>query len=474
MIGLHIKLTVVMLFSATAVTVLNSCTDNDQTIVDGVVVDDDTGMNDSDFTPSDWSLATHSKEAEPNFEVVFSDTEVKRLDFVITEDRWESMLDNMNDLYGSFGSGGGGPRGDSDEDPVFVPAEVYFNGLEWYRVGLRFKGNSSLRSSWQSGILKLSFKLDFDEFEDDYPQIDNQRFYGFKKLSLKNNYDDTSMMREKVAGDVFRQAGLVGSHTAFYTLYVDFGEGPVYFGVYTLVEEVDNTVLDTQFSDDNGNLYKPDGYAASFSSGSFNEAEYVKKNNEEEADFSDVESLYSILHDESRLSDPGSWRTNLEMIFDTEVFLKYLAVNTVIQNWDTYGRMTHNYYLYNDPDKNKLTWIPWDNNEALQDGKMGGSANLDFSNINSTEWPLIGFLYQDEVYRAMYDSFVQELINEEFDTAKMQAKYASYAELLRQYANAEIAGYTFLRSNSDFQSGVDQLISHVAERNNTAINYLQK
>ena len=40
MIGLHIKLTVVMLFSATAVTVLNSCTDNDQTIVDGVVVDD--------------------------------------------------------------------------------------------------------------------------------------------------------------------------------------------------------------------------------------------------------------------------------------------------------------------------------------------------------------------------------------------------------------------------------------------------
>ena len=44
----------------------------------------------------------------------------------------------------------------------------------------------------RQGILKLPFKLDFDEFEDDYPQIDNQRFYGFKKLSLKNNYDDQS------------------------------------------------------------------------------------------------------------------------------------------------------------------------------------------------------------------------------------------------------------------------------------------
>ena len=168
---------------------------------------------------------------------------------------------------------------------------MFYNGIEWYRVGVRFKGNSSLQSSWQNGILKLSFKLDFDEFEDDYPQIDNQRFYGFKKLSLKNNYDDKSMLREKVAGDVFRNAGLVGSHTAFYTVYVDHGDGPQYFGVYTLVEEVDDTVLDEQFSDDDGNLYKPDGDAASFAIGTYDEDEYVKKTNEDEADFTDVTSL---------------------------------------------------------------------------------------------------------------------------------------------------------------------------------------
>ena len=41
----------------------------------------------------------------------------------------------------------------------------------------------------------------------------------------------------------------------------------------------------------------------------------------------------------------ATWRANLETVFDTDVFLKYLAVNTVVQNWDTYGRMTHNYYL---------------------------------------------------------------------------------------------------------------------------------
>ena len=118
------------------------------------------------------------------------------------------------------------PRLDTDDDPIFVPAEVFYDGIEWYRVGVRFKGNSSLQSSWQSGILKLSFKLDFDEFEDDYPQIDNQRFFGFKKLSLKNNYQDQSMVREKVAGDVFRNAGLAASHTAFYTALRRLWRGP--------------------------------------------------------------------------------------------------------------------------------------------------------------------------------------------------------------------------------------------------------
>jgi spore coat protein CotH len=36
-----------------------------------------------------------------------------------------------------------------------------------------------------------------------------------------------------------------------------------------------------------------------------------------------------------------------------DVFLKYLAVNGIIQNWDIYGLMVHNFYLYNDPDTEK-------------------------------------------------------------------------------------------------------------------------
>jgi spore coat protein H len=291
--------------------------------------------------------------------------------------------------------------------------------------------------------MKLSFKLDFDQFENEYPQIDNQRFHGFKKLSLKNNFDDASFMREKVASDVFINAGLAGPHTAFYAVYVDHGDGPTYFGLYTMVEEVSDGVIDAQFSSDKGNLYEPDGNAASFANGSFDTDQLVKETNEDEADFSDVKALCDVLHDASRTSDAAAWRTSLESVFDTEVFLKYLAVNTTIQNWDTYGLMTHNYYLYNNPGNNLLTWIPWDNNEALQNGKMTGALPLNFSSLTVSRWPIIGYLYQDEVYKAKYDAYLSEVINGAFEPSALQSLYSQYETLLEPYATTEQQGSTF-------------------------------
>ncbi|RPA31637.1 CotH kinase family protein [Shewanella frigidimarina] len=433
-----------------------------------------TEVTDADFEATDWTDETHSKNVDPNFDEVFSDTEVKRLDIVVTEDRWQSMLDDMTALYGEFGRSSSNSLSDTDEDPIFVPAEVFYNGIEWYRVGIRFKGNSSLQTSWQQGILKLALKLDFDEYEDDYPQIKNQRFYGFKKFSLKNNFDDESMLREKVAADVFKDAGLAVSHTGFYTLYVDHGDGPEYFGLYTLVEEIDDTVIDTQFSSDKGNLYKPEDDGAMFVEGSFNQEDFEKKTNEDDEDWSDIEALFAALHDDTRTTDPETWRANLEAVFDVDVFLKYLAVNGIIQNWDTYGLMPHNYYLYNDPDTSKLTWIPWDNNEALQDGKQGGALSLDFSDLNSSSWPLISKLYADDVYRDRYNQFLLEVISDAFETNKMQASYNAYSALIAPYATTEVSGYSFLESSSDFYRAIDELIEHAEDRATAVESYLDK
>jgi len=430
-------------------------------------------FDDSVFETTDWTEETHSKDAEPNFNEVFDNSAVKRLDFVISEERWEGMIADMENTYGALGSGGGGGGLlETDDNPIFVPGEVFYNGKQWYKVGLRFKGNSSLQSSWRNGIMKLSFKIDFDEFEDEYPQIDNQRFYGFKKFSLKNNYDDDSQMREKVGSDIFRSAGLAAPHTAFYTLFVDHGDGPEYFGLYTLVEEVENTVIKTQFDNNDENLYKPDGTGASFAEGTFSESDFVKETNEEEADWTDIKELFTVLHSDIRTTNSEEWRSQLDAIFDTDVFLKYLAVNTVIQNWDTYGRMTHNYFLYNNPENDLLTWIPWDNNEALQTGKMGGSHALNFSGLSSDTWPLIGYLYADAIYRAKYDAYLRDVIDGPFNTNTMDALYTEYADLIESHATSERAGFTFLNNATSFQSAVSALKNHVAQRTAAVESYL--
>lgn len=421
----------------------------------------------------DWTISTHEVLTTPNYDVVFNQNEVIRIDLVIGDEEWDTMQDDLSDNLSSSG-GRPGMRGGglTEFDPIWVPCSVFHNGLEWYKVGVRYKGNSSLTSAYQSGIDKLSFKLDFDQFESDYPAIRNQRFYGFKQLSLKNNYDDPSLVREKVASDLFRKFGMASSQTSFCAVYVDFGSGPQYFGLYTLVEEVDDTVLDSQFADGSGNCYKPDGDAATFSSGTYDESELVKQTNKDSADYSDVSNLYDVINSSLRTSDLETWKTNLENSLDLDVFLKWLAANTSIQNWDTYGNMTHNFYLYHNPSSKLLEWIPWDANEAFQSGKLSGSLSLGLSEVGNS-WPLISYLIDVPEYEEKYQAYLQQFIDEVFVPSKMQSLYDSYYNLLKEYAYAEESGYTFLRNDAEFDSAIETLKSHVSQRNTAVLSYLK-
>jgi spore coat protein CotH len=413
----------------------------------------------------DWTETTHSSAVGPDYTTVFQQDKVKRLDIVIGSTNWSAI---QTDLAGMPRSGPGQPL-DGTFDPIWVSCDFMFNGTQWYKVGIRVKGNSSLRTTYQMGLKKFSFKLDFDQFENTYPAINNQRFYGFKQLNLNNNFEDQSLMREKVAGDLFREFGVPAAKSAWYEVYIDIGSGPQYFGLYTLVEEVDDTVINTQFTDGTGNVYKPEGNGASFATGSYTTADYYKKTNVSAADYTDIKAFYDAINNGLRTTDPLAWRALMETRINMNTYLKWLAANTVMQNWDTYGRMTHNYYLYNDPTQAKFVWIPWDNNESLQDGKSGGAINMDLSGVSS-QWPMISYIKSDEVYYAQYKQFAKEFATTVFAPDKMVATYDNYVSLIRTSASKEVTGYTFLSSGiTGFDSSVDQLKQQVSSRNELAI-----
>lgn len=432
---------------------------------------------------SSWSSTTHSGSAQPDYDIVFDQEKVHRMDIVIDESDWEDMQSNLTSILGSSGTTGGqmgGPGGTtgggmdnfSDETPIYVPCDVFYNGIQWYYVGIRYKGNSSLSSSYSSGIDKLPFRLEFNYFDKEYPNISDQTFYGFQQLSLSNNYDDESLMREKVATDLFREFGVPAPYSSFYELYIDYGDGPVYFGLYTLVEIVFDTTLEKQFGSNTGNCYKPEDDGASFSAYNFNVYDFEKKNNDE-SDWSDITAMYDALHSTTRTSDSEQWQSDLESVFDVDGFLKYLAVNSVIQNWDVYGNMPHNYYLYHDPSDDLLKWIPWDNNEAFQDGKMT-TYNLAYDGISAIDWPLIPYILGQANYEQQYKNYISDFINGAFEPSKMQTQYNANKLLIESYVEAESSPYSFVNNSSEFESAVNALISHCSSRYSTALSYVNE
>lgn len=421
----------------------------------------------------DWTEASHGNAA-PDYSVVFPQDQVNELEITIGADNWTAIRSNMKALYGfDFGSGGmGGPPGTfPTTEPDYVQTTVKFKGKTWQHVGFRLKGNSTLSTAWRSGIYKLPFRLNFDKFEDVQPSIKNQKFYGFKELSFSPGVKDNSLIREKLGSDIFRMAGMPAAQSAFYKVYIDFGAGMKYCGVYCGLELPDDKMVIQQLGEDAGNLYKPESKLATFI-----QTEFEKKNNELAGDFGDVSGFVKALQSTKRSSDVVAWRTGLEAIFNVDHFTKYLAINNAIVNWDTYGVMAHNYYLYNHSSKG-LMWIPWDHNESFSKspgitGTTGGptgpgnALSLTMNEVG-TGWPLINYIANDAVYFEKYKSHMRDFKNGVFQQNTLDAMIDKYYDLITPFvvgANGEQPNYTHLSNDAAFTAERAALKTHVSNR----------
>ena len=416
---------------------------------------DDTGEAPStdwcqSLTAEGYSDATHAKGVDGDYETVFGQEALPRLDITICPDDYEAMRDNLVDLLGEPGDR---PSGGVDlaENPMYVPVTVSFDGRTWPYVGMRHKGNSSLTIAWSQGTEKLPFRLEFDQFEDDVPEVDNQRFHGFKELKFSSAFEDESLIRDKLTSDLFRAAGVPAAAGGMMAVYVDYGDGPVYWGVYAAFEDPSGELLDSWFEDDSGNAYKPDGDSATLSS--VDTEDYEKKTNEDDADWSDVYAFVDALNADR--SDAETWRANLEATFDVDAWLRYLAMNNLIGNWDSYGNMTHNYYLYGDPALDgRLVWIPWDFNEALLTNGKRDLVTFGMEEV-SEEWPLIHHVAADPVYMARYEEHLIDLMDTVFTEDGVRARAEAIQAQIADAVAQESAPYTHLRSYSEFQDSLD-------------------
>ena len=448
--------------------------------------------------PEHWGEESHSNNVDPQYKTVFPEYKVNEIKLIISPKNWQLMQDNMTELYGDPNSPTprpdqnqqpqpGPPGNFSDENPMWVEGTIEFQNKKWTHVGIRFKGNSSLMGTWRSGGTKLPFKFDFDQWEDEYPEIKNQRFYGFKQLSVGNSYGDPTYLRESFANHFYAELDLPVSRIAPFHITVDYGQGQKDYGIYTAVEVVDDTVVENFFGEDSGNIYEADGSDVTLKAGTTLEgieSSFLKENNST-SDWSDIESLYTLLHDPLRESNQDKWALNLSHSFDTDSFLKWLAASAALKHWDTYGAMTHNFYIYNNPSTQKLTWITWDHNLILDANIGGGSRppkkeddipsrppqrgnrnNVSFDKAEITDqWPLIRFVLDNKSFNETYHKNLIDLYTSEFNPSEIKSWLQTKSTFISPYLKGE--------EKAQYDQQVEALIHSIEQRHTELGDYLK-
>jgi hypothetical protein len=271
-------------------------------------------------------------EAQDLTEQLYRPDHVLEIELTIAPADWDELRAQTRSIWDILGNSCLTPP----ESPfTFFPATVRVDGEVLDRVAVRKKGFYGSLDTFRP-----SLKIKTDEY------VEQQKILGADNLTLNNNKSDASNIKQCLGYRVFAAAGIPAPRCSFAHVTVN-GED---LGVYTHVEAIKKDFLGRHFSDKTGNLYE--GALSDFRPGWVDT--FQLKTNEEQNDRSDIESMVPVME-----------RPDHELLqaltprLDPDHYLTFWAVEFVVSHVDGYARNTNNYYLYHDPETDKLWFIPW-------------------------------------------------------------------------------------------------------------------
>ncbi|HNY32212.1 MAG TPA: CotH kinase family protein [Fibrobacteria bacterium] len=363
----------------------------------------------------------------------------RSITFKWSKQNWDRMMKAMSDSCGPFGKSGGFMGGTSKNCQdgqydliektalIWVPVDMETDGQVWRNVAIRLKGNASLQTAWTAGKYALPVRINMDNLEDSFPTAKDQRFYGFQKLSFYNSEQDSTSIRGPVAGEIFRQFGVPAPLSVPVKLTFKFGDTTKEVGLYEMVEVPDEPYLTRNFQNDSGNLYKPLSKLNSFV-----DSEWLDE--DIPGDRADAKALIDVINASNRTTDSAAWHRALEAKLDVQGFLRWLAASTAIMNWDAYGNLAHNYYLFND--RGTFRFITYDFGWSF-DYQMATSGIVSRTSIwydaaaggfmNLGPFPLVKNTLADKNYCESYRKYMTDVIAGPASAASFQTKVDKYA-----------------------------------------------
>lgn len=341
------------------------------------------------------------QESDIDYAEFFTE-EIHKIEISISEENFNEILKNPT-------------------EEEFYSANVTLDGESVENVGFRTKGNSTLRDVALSDSERYSFKIKVDEYEDD------QKLLGLDEFVINNMYSDVSYLREYLSYKALENSGEIVPLSSFVNVYIN----DELYGFYLLVESIDDSFLERNFGDNDGNLYRADmGTTLELSDGKYIE-NVDQKNGKDES----KEDLFLLIENLNEME--AKEKGNIESILDIDSLLRYIAFNTLLENYDSLsGKHVQNYYLYNN--EGIFIIIPWDLNMSF--GGFGGSemSTIDIDEpvygVEISSLPLIENILEVEEYKERYYEILNDYINyfENFES-----KVTELADLIRPYVEAD-------------------------------------
>ena len=217
---------------------------------------------------------------------------------------------------------------------AYLPARVFINDEDLGEVGLRKKGLIG-SSSTQRPSLKIKFNH----------SKKGRKYHGLERLTLNNNIQDPSLVKQYLSYKLFRKAGLPAPRCNFARVYVN-GQ---YLGVYTNVESIRKQFLKRAFNDSDGDLYE--GMINDFREGMYETFEIKDGAGKK---------MKSIVRAVKALSKEGDDQLNeLGQAIDIDQFINFWVLEIITGHWDGYNGNLNNFFVYSSSEDKRLRFIPW-------------------------------------------------------------------------------------------------------------------
>lgn len=330
---------------------------------------------------------------------------------------------------------------------IFINSKNYqmvnmtFDGVELDSVGFKKKGNIS--ASHPNN--KFPFKLKTNKY------VNGKEYDGIKEFTLHNNFEDPSMLREKMTYDLMNELGLYSLRTAFAKLYIN----DIYWGLYTIVEgkdEMYKQVFDNRDgavleSLDLGDMCYRGPNQEDYIVSGFGPI-YVVDNGDEAFAWEKFPPMLEAANN----TNASDYMSVVPYFLNVEDFFIYQAANVYLLNHDSYIGFRGNQLYYFDEATGRWEVSPWDFNasfglwdtnnhrpfdypilpnkitsgciagkikevQELEDFYMGTMCNLVNNLADTTRLINLIDQWRNQIETAVYDDYRKDFSNTLFDEA---------------------------------------------------------